>query len=285
MLSRTRFMRRAAGARALHRAAMQQLASITDKVITIDLFKDMPQAIVAPTHTDRRVTAFAPHETSSVLLGDLERHQYQLITVSEFANGAAAHDTLRQAPAAPASSSHTTIFATVSPAFANLPFLKVGDVPPPLPPNACQAARQASDVPFVVEADAHVESWQALLSDPAAPMLAFNLLRTPNPEAYAAYSKHFAPLPERYGMRFISAGALNPDPMLSVLRGEPPADVGSNNLMALVYFPSTSSFLHAWSDPEFLQGAYPLRTAMLADGFRHLWLRCHEVEVSRYRTR
>ena len=36
-------------------------------------------------------------------------------------------------------------------------------------------------------------------------MLAFNLLRMPDPETYKEYSTHFAPLPQQYGMRMVAA--------------------------------------------------------------------------------
>ena len=34
-------------------------------------------------------------------------------------------------------------------------------------------------------------------------------------------------------------------------------------------------FRQAWSDPQLVQEAYPLREPMRAQGFRHVWLRCH----------
>ena len=67
-------------------------------------------------------------------------------------------------------------------------------------------------------------------------------------------------------MRFIEVGAL--DPLL------PDPEAGGFDLMALVYFPSSRAFLDAWSDPELVDAAYPLREALLEDGFEHLWIRC-----------
>jgi hypothetical protein len=44
--------------------------------------------------------------------------------------------------------------------------------------------------------------------------------------------------------------------------------------MALVYFPSPARFVDAWSEPQIVHDAFPLRKRMLADGFRHVWIRC-----------
>ena len=256
---------------------MERLSSTAEPVITIDLLRGV-SAIPLKHHaaSAERVISMVPHASSSVLVGDRDRHRFEMIIVSEYSCGATAHASLMNMPptALDASSSHATLFATVSPAFASLPTLKAGDVPPPL--SASLSGRQASDVPFLAEGNAHEESWAALLSDPEQSMLAFNLLRTPDPEAYKAYSAHFSPLPERYGMRFVVAGALDPDPAHSVLRGAVDPEVASNDLLALVYFPSSGGFLDAWSDPDLVHDAYPLRTAMLPNGFRHIWLRCHE---------
>ena len=106
-------------------------------------------------------------------------------------------------------------------------------------------------------------------------MLAFNLIRIPDPPAYKAYSSHFAELPERYGMRFVAAGALSYGD--SVLRGDCslPANQAlcANDLFALVHFPSPIAFLQAWSDPQLAEDAYPLRAPMIENGFRHIWIR------------
>ena len=54
-----------------------------------------------------------------------------------------------------------------------------------------------------------MDSWRALRDQRAsADMLAFNLIRTPDPGAYERYSSHFGPLTERYGMRFVEVAAL-----------------------------------------------------------------------------
>ena len=54
-----------------------------------------------------------------------------------------------------------------------------------------------------------MDSWRALRDQRAsADMLAFNLIRTPDPDAYKRYSSHFGPLTERYGMRFVEVAAL-----------------------------------------------------------------------------
>ena len=45
--------------------------------------------------------------------------------------------------------------------------------------------------------------------------------------------------------------------------------------MVIAYFPSTTTFLQAWSDPKLVRDAYPLRNKMLEGDFKHIWLRCH----------
>ena len=106
-------------------------------------------------------------------------------------------------------------------------------------------------------------------------MYAFNLLRVPDAQAYAAYSSHFKTLPAVYGMKFVEVVSLDPDPAVSVLLGEPPAAAGAGfDLMALVYFPSSRCFVKSWSDPAIVDEAYPLREGLYAGGFEHVWLRC-----------
>ena len=108
-------------------------------------------------------------------------------------------------------------------------------------------------------------------------MLAFNLIRIPDPPAYKAYSSHFAELPERYGMRFVAAGSLSTSASECVLRGDSslPANQAlcANDLFALVHFPSPIAFLQAWSDPQLAEDAYPLRAPMIENGSRHIWIR------------
>ena len=52
--------------------------------------------------------------------------------------------------------------------------------------------------------------------------------------------------------------------------------------MVLAHFPSSKHFFDAWSDPELVRDAYPLRQAMLQGGFQHVWLRCEQAESSEF---
>ena len=52
--------------------------------------------------------------------------------------------------------------------------------------------------------------------------------------------------------------------------------------MVLAHFPSSKHFFDAWSDPELVRDAYPLRQAMLQSGFQHVWLRCEQAESSEF---
>ena len=54
------------------------------------------------------------------------------------------------------------------------------------------------------------------------------------------------------------------------------------DLMVLAHFPSSKHFFDAWSDPELVRDAYPLRQAMLQSGFQHVWLRCEQAESSEF---
>lgn len=114
---------------------------------------------------------------------------------------------------------------------------------------------------------------------PGAHMYAFNLIRTPDRAAYRHYASHFSKLPARYGMQFVEIGALDAaDAIVACDDGLPTEELqqlASFDLLALAYFPTTRCFVDAWSDPELVSDAFPLRRAMYRSGFAHLWLRCH----------
>ena len=82
-------------------------------------------------------------------------------------------------------------------------------------------------------------------------------------------------------MRFVEAAHLDPNPQLYVLSGCTASRLGGFHLMALVYFPSSAAFTNAWSDPELVTNAFPLREPMIRAGFEHVWLRC-EAEEPRF---
>ena len=80
-------------------------------------------------------------------------------------------------------------------------------------------------------------------------------------------------------MRFVEVATLSTESILACDADASEEELAARcsfDLMALVYFPSSRAFVDAWSDPELVRGAYPLREALLADGFQHVWLRCEE---------
>lgn len=272
--------------RALHAPAMARLRGCTTPVIVIDLLRDGPGAIdfrdtAMENPLATRVTALAPPVgIPSVLLGDPQLGELECIIVSEHASAEQAHESLSSRASDVFDDGSLSLLATAMPEFAGVQ--RLGDEPPE-PPALDGPRRRPSDAPFRDEPGADPAAWDALLSVPAEPMLAFNLIRYPQPEpaAYRAYAQHFAPLPARYGMRLVAAGALSPDPREAVLAGDVRAaeelGLASHDLFVLAFFPSTRAFLHAWSDPELVRAAYPLRAPMREDGFRHVWLRGHDL--------
>ena len=92
------------------------------------------------------------------------------------------------------------------------------------------------------------------------PIIAFNLICVPDQGAYKECSAHFAHLPDSYLKKFTEVAALEP--------------LANFNLMALVYFPSSGAFIDAWSDPEIVEKAFPMREKLRAGGFEYLWIGC-----------
>ena len=167
-------------------------------------------------------TAFGAEPASHVLLGDLTWNSFDTILITEHANGAEAARVVRQVD------NHVGVrwlgegslilYGERSAAFAGLPTFDgtaAGEAALSQP-----TARRSTDCPFIYEkmdssgwtparTPAHMDSWRALRDQRAsADMLAFNLIRTPDPDAYKRYSSHFGPLTERYGMRFVEVAAL-----------------------------------------------------------------------------
>ena len=155
---------------------------------------------------------------SHVLLGDLTWNSFDTILVTEHANGAEAARVVRQVDKYVGmrlvGEGSLTLYGERSAAFAGLPTFDgtaAGDAALSQP-----TARRLTDCPFIYEkmdsrrwTPAHMDSWRALRDQRAsADMLAFNLIRTPDPGAYKRYSSHFGPLTERHGMRFIEVAAL-----------------------------------------------------------------------------
>ena len=165
---------------------------------------------------------FDAEPTSHVLLGDLTWNSFDTILITEHANGAEAARVVRQVD------NHVGVrwlgegslilYGERSAAFAGLPTFDgtaAGDAALSQP-----TARHWTDCPFIYEkmdssgwtparTPAHMDSWRALRDQRAsADMLAFNLIRTPDPGAYERYSSHFGPLTERYGMRLVEVAAL-----------------------------------------------------------------------------
>ena len=167
-------------------------------------------------------TQFDAEPASHVLLGDLTWNSFDTILITEHANGAEAARVVRQVD------NHVGVrwlgegslilYGERSAAFAGLPTFDgtaAGEAALSQP-----TARRLTDCPFIYEkmdsrgwtparTPAHMDSWRALRDQRAsADMLAFNLIRTPDPGAYERYSSHFGPLTERYGMRFVEVAAL-----------------------------------------------------------------------------
>ena len=221
-----------------------------------------------------------------VLLGD-ESQQFDVILISEHSSGAAASKTITRAEMnvglRSVGTGSLTLAGVRSAAFEGLPtFDDIASITAEPP-----AGRDWSDCPFAHEDTAHVGSWRALIAEPSQHMFAFNLIRTPDPGAYREYAGHFASLPSRHGMRFVEVATL--DTMASVLVCDDDLTeaqierIAAFDLMALVYFPSSARFVDAWSEPEIVREAYPLRQRMLARGFRHVWLRMEAAEAARER--
>ena len=165
---------------------------------------------------------FDAEPASHVLLGDLTWNSFDTILITEHANGAEAARVVRQVD------NHVGVrwlgegslilYGERSAAFAGLPTFDgtaAGEAALSQP-----TARRSTDCPFIYEkmdssgwtparTPAHMDSWRALRDQRAsADMLAFNLIRTPDPNEYKRYSSHFGPLTERYGMRFVEVAAL-----------------------------------------------------------------------------
>jgi len=267
--------------RGLHAVALDRLVATRDPVLTIDLLKGSWRAEETPLVSgSRRVAIVRPHE-HGILLGDPQLHRYSRIAITEHASGEVARAALSALDdGASQRAGLTRLWATPSAAFAGLSSVTGAgaQTPEDEPPFALPSDRAVIESPYIAEAAEHsascVAAWNVLESDPQRHMVAFNLIRIPDPAAYKEFSSHFAGLPERYGMRFMSVAALDPDPAVSCLVGNAEAaEAASFDLMALVYFPSTDAFVQAWSDPD-IQRAFPLRGPMREKGFRHLWLRC-----------
>lgn len=108
---------------------------------------------------------------------------------------------------------------------------------------------------------------------PTDHMYAFNLIRIPDGAAYKEYSSNFGHLGPSYGMKPVSVLSVA-DPSVSLLLGPLGSGEGGFDMLAAVYFPSSRCFTKAWSDEQVVQKGYPLRSAMLENGFEHIWLRC-----------
>ena len=225
----------------------------------------------------RLVANLHVHPSTGVLLGGPAHAEIDRILVSEHASGIAARNALlnideRVGPRNVGAGSFC-LAGQRSAAFASLPTFKeyLPTVQPPL--------RQWSDCPFSNEPDARKSSWEALATEPDLHMLAFNLIRTPEPHKYKAYSSYFAHLPDEYGMGFVEAAGLQPhESIVACDAGFTQEAALSFDLMALVYFPSSSCFVNTWSDPKVAREAFPLRAEMRKGGFRHVWLRCTDAE-------
>ena len=167
-------------------------------------------------------TEFDAEPASHVLLGDLTWNSFDTILITEHANGAEAARVVRQVDKYVGmrlvGEGSLTLYGERSAAFAGLPTFDgtaTGDAALSQP-----TARRLTDCPFIYEkmdsrgwtparTPPHMDSWRALRDQRAsADMLAFNLIRTPDPGAYERYSSHFGPLTERYGMRFVEVAAL-----------------------------------------------------------------------------
>lgn len=211
-----------------------------------------------------------------VLLGGTA-DEFDCILVSEHASGAAVREALSEEAIGPRSvgPGSFSLAGERSAAFASLQTF-VEYLPAKQPP-----LRRWHECPFIDEPDARADSWEALETEPDLHMLAFNLIRTPEPHRYKAYSSFFAHLPDEYGMRFVEAAGLKShESVVSCDAGLSARDLAamSFDLMALVYFPSSHCFVNTWSDPTVARDAFPLRALMHEGGFRHVWLRCVDAE-------
>ena len=123
-----------------------------------------------------------------------------------------------------------------------------------------------SPCPFVADPEANSYNWQVLHDkrDDGSKLVAMNIITIPDPELYAEYAFHFRDLPQKYGFRVRQCGKVP-------LEG---SRKGACTMLVAVEFPNARAFASAWSDPVIKQEAFPLREAMFARGFRHIWIRC-----------
>lgn len=270
----------------LRAEGLRALANVQGPVLTIDLLRGVPndqpwneRYDVHLRHCSTRIATLRPH-AAGVLLGDPTEHSFDRIIIAEHISGEAACDTLTAVDqlVGPrvADSGSLTLWARRSERFGGVGAFTGESLPVP---RALQ--RPWSDCPFAREgsawAPAQPAAWQQLETVPAAHMYAFNLIRTPDRAAYRHYASHFSDLPPRYGMQFVEIGALDALDSIVVSDEGLPADRlqrASFDLLALAYFPTTRCFVDAWSDPELVRDAFPLRDALYRGGFAHLWLRC-----------
>ena len=213
---------------------------------------------------DRRIAALTPHKSDALLTspsrctGDF--NQLSTILIDEVVASPAAGDNV-------GGDAVGVLTAERSPAFANMASFDKKSIAHSVK-HVLQ--RSWSDCPFASEGMSLSSSWEALQTAVGADA-SVQPIRMPDPDLYKQYSTHFAALPDRYGMKFVEVASL--DAANSVLSGSEVA-FGGFHLMALVYFPSSHAFIDAWSDPDIVDAAYPLRRQLLSGGFEHLWLRC-----------
>ena len=204
----------------LNATALESLAAKDGPVLIISCLKDgAARGGSSSATTEHRVATLRPHR-KGLLLGDPTVHTFERITIDEHPTGAAALTALTAGK--PHAESSVVLAATKSEAFSGLSTFR--GLPSDHGAGDGRESRTPESCPFINEASAQPEAWHALHSEPSAHMLAFNLIRIPDPDAYRHYSSHFRELPARCMLPGLEARAgefsvlLNPLTLVRSLR-------------------------------------------------------------------
>ena len=215
---------------------------------------------------DSLLLDLTPHKTHSVLLGDRYQHRFDRILFSQL-------KTLEDAERA--NELHGTFAADGSLVYtgtavdfpATISETSNTDLVDTVPPTGLG---RPSPCPFVNDPETNHRNWEALHDLPSNPneeLVAMNVLTVPDPDLYKEYASHFAHLPSKYGFRVLECSKLPLDS----------GKEGSYTMLVAVAFPNARTFASCWSDRVIKKRAYPLRKALFAGGFRHVWLRCTRI--------
>lgn len=239
-------------------------------------------------HTVSLVTHTTLSGTKGVLLGDVNKHDFSLVSYHKFRGALEAHAALVH-PELMELRQRYFDSSTGSVLMLGKEVNQLGVIskdsagtsatfsPPPdtCPPNGAFLPSQS---PFVNEPNANPAAWSALHEEPTdGRMVAMNLMHIPDQGAYAHWAAQYSALQAKYDFSPIAIAVVDPDPNVSVLAGRSPSTSGNAfHILGAVQFSGSRVFSSCWSDQAIVD-AYHLRAPMWAAGFEHVWLRCDEV--------